>query len=78
MIAFGPDGYLYVGVGDDGFDFNGQDPTSFFGSILRIDVDGGDPYGIPADHLPLTPDAPEVYMYGIRNPWRFWIDPIQI
>ncbi len=75
MIAFGPDGYLYVGVGDDGYNYNGQDPTSLFGSILRIDVDGGDPYGIPADHPPLTPDAPEVYIYGIRNPWRFWIDP---
>ena len=76
MIAFGPDGYLYIGVGDDGFNYNGQDPTAFFGSILRIDVDGGDPYSIPTDHPPLSPDAPEVYIYGIRNPWRFWIDAI--
>ena len=68
MIAFGPDGYLYVGVGDDGFDFNGQDPTSFFGSILRIDVDGGDPYGIPADHLPLTPDAQRYTCTGFATP----------
>lgn len=75
MISFGPDGYLYIGVGDDGYSNNGQDPTSFFASILRIDVDGGDPYAIPADHPPLTADAPEVYLYGIRNPWRFWIDP---
>ena len=76
MIAFGPDGYLYVGVGDDGYSYQGQDPTSLFGTILRLDVDGGDPYGIPDDHPPLTPEAPEVYIYGIRNPWRFWIDPI--
>lgn len=76
MILFGPDGYLYVGVGDDGFNFNGQDPTSLFGAILRIDVDRGDPYAIPEDHPPITPEAPEVYLYGIRNPWRFWIDPL--
>ena len=76
MLQFGPDGYLYVGVGDGGFDFNGQDPTSLLAAILRIDVDGGDPYGIPSDHPPVTPEAPEVFIYGIRNPWRFWIDPI--
>ena len=75
MIAFGPDGYLYIGVGDDGFNYHGQDPSSLFGSILRIDVDSGDPYGIPDDHPPPSPEAPEVYLYGIRNPWRFWIDP---
>ena len=76
MIAFGPDGYLYIGVGDDGYSFNGQEHTTLLGSILRIDVDGGDPYGIPADQPPFNPEAPEVYLYGIRNPWRFWIDPI--
>ncbi len=75
MIAFGPDGYLYIGVGDDGSYFNGQDPSTMFASILRIDVDRGDPYAIPDDHPPLTPDTPEVYVYGVRNPWRFWIDP---
>ena len=75
MLQFGPDGYLYIGVGDGGLDFNGQDPTSRLGAILRIDVDGGDPYSIPTDHPPITADAPEVYIYGIRNPWRFWIDP---
>ncbi len=75
MISFGPDGYLYIGVGDDGYSFNGQDHTTLLGSILRIDVDGGDPYGIPTDQPPLSPEAPEVYLYGIRNPWRFWIDP---
>ena len=75
MLSFGPDGYLYIGVGDDGYSYNGQDPGSFLGSILRIDVNGGEPYGIPTDKPPVSPDAPEVYIYGIRNPWRFWIDP---
>ncbi|MCQ3805481.1 MAG: PQQ-dependent sugar dehydrogenase [bacterium] len=76
MISFGPDGYLYLGVGDDGYSFNGQDPTTLLGAILRINVDGGEPYGIPDDQPPLSPEAPEVYLYGIRNPWRFWIDPV--
>ena len=76
MIAFGPDGYLYIGVGDDGYSFNGQEHTTLLGSILRIDVDGGAPYGIPTDQPPFNTEAPEVYLYGIRNPWRFWIDPI--
>ena len=76
MLAFGPDGYLYIGVGDDGFDHNGQNLTTFFASILRIDVDSGDPYAIPTDHPPVSPEAPEIYVYGVRNPWRFWIDPV--
>lgn len=75
MLQFGPDGYLYVGVGDDGYDFNGQDPTTRLGAVLRLDIDGEEPYGIPTDHPPLTQEAPEVYLYGLRNPWRFWIDP---
>ena len=75
MIAFGPKGFLYIGVGDDGSHFNGQNSSSFGGAILRIDVDSGDPYGIPTDHPPFDPDAPEVYLHGLRNPWRFWIDP---
>ncbi len=74
MIKFGPDGYLYIGVGDDGSSFTGQDPTSLLGAILRIDVDQGAPYAIADDHPPVSPEAPEVYFYGIRNPWRFWID----
>ncbi len=76
MISFGPDGYLYIGVGDDGFNYQGQDPTSLFAAILRIDVDRGDPYAIPDDHPPVTSEAPEVFIYGVRNPWRFWIDPV--
>ncbi len=74
MISFGPDGYLYIGVGDDGFSYNGQDPDSLFGAILRIDVDQGEPYAIPDDHPPVSEEAPEVFISGIRNPWRFWID----
>ena len=54
MLQFGPDGYLYIGIGDDGFSYNGQDPTSLFGTILRIDVDSGDPYTIPDDPLNRT------------------------
>ena len=76
MIAFGPDGYFYMGVGDDGYSFNGQEFTTLLGSILRINVDGGEPYGIPTDQPPLTEETPEVYLYGLRNPWRFWIDPV--
>ena len=76
MISFGPDGYLYMGVGDDGYSFNGQTPDTRLGSIIRIDVDGDHPYGIPTDHPPLSEAAPEVYLYGLRNPWRFWIDPV--
>lgn len=76
MLAFGPDGYLYIGVGDDGFEANGQNSATLFASVLRIDVDRGNPYSAPSDHPPVNPEAPEVYVYGIRNPWRFWIDPV--
>lgn len=84
QIAFGPDGYLYVGFGDGGGaddvgeghtpDLgNGQDLTTVLGKILRIDVDSGDPYGIPADN-PFANDQealPEIWAFGLRNPWRF-------
>jgi glucose/arabinose dehydrogenase len=76
MLEFGPDGYLYVAVGDGGDGgHNGQKPDTLFGTILRIDVDGGDPYLIPADN-PFVGGggAPEVWAYGLRNPWRFAID----
>lgn len=75
-LAFGPDGMLYLGLGDGGaagdrFD-NGQDPTTLLGSILRLDVDGDGPYDVPSDN-PFVDDggAPEVWLYGLRNPWRF-------
>ena len=79
-IAFGPDGYLYIasGDGDDGGDLddNGQSLATLFGKLLRIDVDGSTPYAIPADN-PFAGTAgaqPEIWAYGLRNPWRFSFD----
>ncbi|MDJ0924238.1 MAG: PQQ-dependent sugar dehydrogenase [Acidimicrobiia bacterium] len=76
MLEFGPDGYLYVAVGDGGDGgHNGQKSDTLFGTILRIDVDGGEPYAVPGDN-PFVDGggAPEVWAYGLRNPWRFSID----
>ena len=76
QLAFGPDGYLWMAMGDgaDSRD-QGQDPNTMFGAISRIDVDGGDPYGIPPEN-PFVGGggAGEVWAYGLRNPWRFSID----
>ena len=73
-VVFGPDGYLYLGLGDGGAGGdphkNGQDTTSLLGKILRIDVNGGDPYSIPSDN----PFGNEVWAYGLRNPWRISFD----
>jgi glucose/arabinose dehydrogenase len=80
QLVFGPDGMLYIGLGDGGSGGdplgNGQDPSTLLGSILRIDVDGGTPYAIPADN-PLVSVAgarDEIWAYGLRNPWRFSFD----
>ncbi|MCE7990849.1 MAG: PQQ-dependent sugar dehydrogenase [Roseivirga sp.] len=84
MIAFGPDGYLYIALGDGGSANDpldtGQDRTDLLGSILRIDVDNpasGLAYGIPADN-PYTGNTEglreEIYAYGLRNPFRFSFD----
>ncbi|MFO7960944.1 MAG: PQQ-dependent sugar dehydrogenase [Nitriliruptoraceae bacterium] len=76
-VLFGPDGLLYVSVGDAArASVNGQDPSTLPGTILRIDVDGGDPYAIPSDNpfADGVEGAPEVWWYGLRNPWRFSID----
>jgi glucose/arabinose dehydrogenase len=86
-IAFGPDGFLYITLGDSGAAddplTSGQKGSDFFGSILRIDVDrpeGDNPYGIPADN-PARRDrtlygdwAPEVFCIGLRNVWKFTFD----
>jgi glucose/arabinose dehydrogenase len=85
-IAFGPDGYLYVGVGDGGGandnemghspKGNGQDTTKLLGKILRIDVNKGEPYAIPSDNPFADAKAgrPEIYALGLRNPWGFSFD----
>lgn len=83
QLAFGPDGYLYVGIGDGGglgdSLGNAQDPAILLGKVLRIDVDGGhEPgtgYAIPPDNpFASGGGAPEVYLVGLRNPWRFSFD----
>jgi glucose/arabinose dehydrogenase len=81
--VFGPDGYLYITLGDGGSGGdphrNGQKLTTLLGKILRIDVDhpsDGRPYGIPADN-PFLDEAgarPEIYVTGVRNPWRIAFD----
>ncbi len=81
MLQFGLDGYLWLSSGDGGGIGdqygNGQDPTNLFGTIVRIDVDHGSPYAIPPDNPYVGTDtgAPEVWAYGLRNPWRVSIDP---
>lgn len=74
VVAFGPDGYLYLGLGDGGSQGdphgNGQSLDALLGKILRIDVDGGSPYTIPSDN----PFGNEIWAYGLRNPWRLSFD----
>ncbi|MEE9296730.1 MAG: PQQ-dependent sugar dehydrogenase [Phycisphaerae bacterium] len=86
-LAFGPDGFLYIASGDGGGANdtgvghtpnlgNGQDKSTLLGKILRIDVDNGDPFNVPADN-PLADDVdarPEIWALGLRNPWRFSFD----
>lgn len=80
QIAFGPDGFLYIGFGDGGSggdpQGNGQNLSTLLGKILRIDVDTGSPYAIPSGN-PFAGQAGkrgEIWSYGWRNPWRFSFD----
>jgi len=71
-LAFGPDGYLYIGLGDGGAAGdpfgNAQNPRTLLGKLLRVDVESGaDPYAIPPDN----PFGNEIWALGLRNPWRF-------
>jgi len=81
-IRFGPDGYLYIGLGDGGGEgdpYNlAQNKASFFGKMLRIDVHHGDPYAIPSDN-PFVDSAgykKEIWALGLRNPWRWSFDDL--
>jgi len=79
-VAFGPDGYLYFGLGDGGAggdpQGHGQSRDDLLGSILRLDLDHGLPYTVPASN-PFVGQAgirPELWNWGMRNPWRFSFD----
>ena len=80
QIAFGRDGYLYIGMGDGGGSGDpwgsGQNRGTLLGKMLRIDVDGGAPYAIPRDNpfVGQSGTRPEIWALGLRNPWRFTVD----
>jgi glucose/arabinose dehydrogenase len=86
-LQFGPDGYLYIGLGDGGGGGdqhgsigNGQNLSTLLGKILRIDVDGMgagpmSAYAIPSGNASVEGALPEIWSYGWRNPWRFSFDP---
>ena len=81
QLAFGPDGYLYIGMGDGGSGGDpfqvAQNPDNVLGKLLRIDVESGEvPYGIPPTNpfLGRTGYRPEIWALGLRNPWRFSFD----
>jgi glucose/arabinose dehydrogenase len=80
MIVFGPDDYLYIGMGDGGSggdpQNNAQSDSTLLGKMLRIDVDGGTPYGIPVDNPFAGSGYPldEIWAKGVRNPWRYSFD----
>jgi len=77
-LAFGPDGYLYIATGDGGSagdpEGNGQRLDTLLGKLLRLDVDSAEPYAIPPDNPFRDGTRPEIWAYGLRNPWRFAFD----
>lgn len=77
-LEFGPDGMLYVGTGDGGSagdpNGNAQNLDSLLGKMLRIDVSGEKGYKIPPDNPFIERGRPEIFAYGLRNPWRFTFD----
>ena len=79
-ISFGPDGYLYIGLGDGGSagdpHDNGQNLLTWLGAILRVDVNHAPGFAVPPDNPFLSNEAaaPEIWVYGLRNPWRFSFD----
>jgi glucose/arabinose dehydrogenase len=78
-LAFGPDGNLYIGLGDGGSggdpQGNAQNTDSLLGKLSRIDVDHGDPYAVPGDNPYVNGGGrPEIWALGLRNPWRFAFD----
>lgn len=76
QLQFGPEGFLYIGMGDGGVPATGQDLGNLLGSILRIDIDNGDPYTVPPNNPFIFQDGvkPEIFAFGFRNPWRFSFD----
>jgi glucose/arabinose dehydrogenase len=81
LLSFGPDGMLYAGVGDGGGGgdqfHNSQNFNTLLAALLRLDVDHGDPYAIPADNpfVNQTGKRGEIWAKGLRNPWRYAFDP---
>ncbi|MDZ7743261.1 MAG: PQQ-dependent sugar dehydrogenase [Bacteroidota bacterium] len=79
-IAFGPDGYLYIGTGDGGSGGDpgnrAQDSLNLLGKMLRIDINNGDPYTIPEDNpfISVSGVREEIWAFGLRNPWRYSFD----
>jgi glucose/arabinose dehydrogenase len=77
-LGFGPDGMLYVGVGDGGrWRMNAQILENLWGTVLRLDVDGEEGYRIPSDNpfVGVEGKLDEIWLYGLRNPWRFAFHP---
>ncbi len=82
QVAFGPDGHLYIALGDGGSGGdpmeNGQSLTTLLGKLLRIDIHNGTPYAVPPDNpfTAVSAARSEIWSYGLRNPWRFSFDRI--